>query len=233
MPEEHNRVMADHASDLCLAPTQVAFDQLAKEGLGERSVLVGDVMADVLLKTQTLVADDPLPASVLTVLDSPRERFLLATIHRAENTDDSERLASILVMFADLPVKVILPAHPRLLARCADFNLALAGGALQVIKPLGYLDMVRAVSRSSGVITDSGGLQKEAFLLGVPTTTVRAETEWPETLHDGWNILNPTLAAMATIALRDAPATTNRRPFGDGNAAVEVFAALTQRSQRN
>ncbi len=224
MPEEHNRVLTDHAADLLLAPTQVAMEHLAREGLADRSRLVGDVMTDVCFRVRDAVRERPLdmPAGL------ERGGYLAATIHRAENTDDPDRLASIVDGLAGLATQVLLLAHPRLVARCHEFGIPLerAGGSLHVAEPLPYPQMVSVVLGSSGVVTDSGGLQKEAFLLGRPCTTLRGETEWPETLENGWNVLAADLGGLAKLATR--PTSTAERPpvYGDGHAAHRVVEAL-------
>lgn len=226
MPEEHNRVLTDHAADLLLAPTEVAMGHLAREGLGARAVNVGDVMTDVCFRTRDGVRGRPrvLPPDI-----GAEGPFLLATIHRADNTDDSERLRSIVTALGELPAPVVLVAHPRLVSRAASFGVELASESVYPVAPLGYADMVRAIMSSAGVVTDSGGLQKEAFLLGAPCTTLRTETEWVETLADGWNVLDPDLKALRDIALRPAPTTAREQPYGDGRAASRVVEALLQR----
>lgn len=223
MPEEHNRVLTDHAADLLLAPTTVAMGHLAREGLAERSVNVGDVMTDVCFRTRDAVRRQlpDLPVGV-----DPKSPFLVATIHRADNTDDVERLGAIVGALRDLSVPVVLVAHPRLVARATAFGIGLSSASLFPVEPLGYADMVRAVMSSAGVVTDSGGLQKEAFLLGVPCTTLRTETEWVETLVDGWNVLDPDLTTLRDSAFRPASTAPQAQPYGDGRAAERVVSAL-------
>jgi UDP-N-acetylglucosamine 2-epimerase (non-hydrolysing) len=227
MPEEHNRVLTDHAADLLLAPTEIAVGHLRREGLGDRAVNVGDVMTDVCFRVRDAVKGRPPALSRITTGD-----YVVSTVHRAENTDDPARLAAIVDHLADLPVPVVLLAHPRLVARCGDFGIALErpGSALHVTEPLAYPDMVAAVMHSAGVVTDSGGLQKEAFLLGRPCTTLRAETEWVETLDDGWNVLSPDLAGLGDVVTRPVPTTRRAMPYGDGNAAGRVVAELAART---
>lgn len=221
MPEELNRVLTDHAADLLLAPTAVAAENLRGEGLADRTVIVGDVMTDVLLRTRDRVRGLALPAGV-----DPGEYFV-ATIHRAENTDDPARLGGIAQGLARLDRPVILLAHPRLIQRAAAHGIDLANGQVHVCDPLGYPELVHAVDRAAGVITDSGGLQKEAFLLRTPTTTVRSETEWLETLECGWNVLvEPDPDAIVDAALRPLPEPTDVMPYGDGDAARRVVDAL-------
>lgn len=223
MPEEHNRVVTDHLADLCLAPTQVAVEHLAAEGLAERSLLVGDVMTDVCLATRDAVAeaDVQVPDAV-----DPTQPFVLATIHRADNTDDPARLHGILSALQASRVPVVLLAHPRLVALAGKHGLDLSAGNLFATEPLTYPQMVRAVMAAAGVVTDSGGLQKEAFLLGTPTTTIRTETEWTETLEDGWNILDPHLEQLTDVMVRPAPAAERAQPYGDGKASERVIQAL-------
>ena len=223
MPEEHNRVLTDHAADLLLAPSDVAMRHLADEGLGGRSVLVGDVMTDVLFATRDANVGAPLPIEGVEPCD-----FYLSTIHRPDNTDDTERLTAILDALAALDKPVVLLAHPRLRALAARHGLALDRGALRAIDPLAYPQLVAAVAASAGVVTDSGGLQKEAFLLRVPCTTVRPETEWVETVELGWNVLvDPQVDDLAAAVARPAPPATDATPYGDGTAAVRVVDALT------
>lgn len=223
MPEEHNRVLTDHAADLLLAPTRVAMGHLAAEGLADRSRLVGDVMTDVCFATRNAVQDDvpDLPAGV-----DASQPYLIATVHRADNTDDPERLEAVIGALRDLPVPVVLLAHPRLVHAAERAGVELAGGNLVAGRPLAYPQMVCAVMGSVGVVTDSGGLQKEAFLLGVPCTTIRTETEWVETLEDGWNTLDPELSRLAEVAVRPRPTTEQAQPYGDGHAAANVADAL-------
>ena len=223
MPEEHNRVLTDHAADLLLAPTQVARDHLAAEGLGPRTVVVGDVMIDVLHRVRDELVDSD---EVLDDLGMPPRGFSLATIHRAENTDDPARLGAIVTALQEVDHPVVLLAHPRLRARAAEHGLDLDGGALTTRDPLAYPRLVGAVSRARGVITDSGGLQKEAFALRTPCTTVRTETEWVETVELGWNVLVEPGPAVARAASRPAPEPTDAAPYGEGRAAAAVLDAL-------
>lgn len=226
MPEEHNRVLTDHAADICLAPSAAAMESLAKEGLSERAALVGDVMVDVCYLTRDTVqkANYPVPGI------AQDERFLLSTIHRAENTDDPTRLANILNTLANLPLPVVLPAHPRLVAKTSEFGIELGGGSLRIVDPLSYPEMVKTIIDAEGVVTDSGGVQKEAFLLETPCTTLRTETEWVETLQGGWNILDPELSRVSEVAVRSKPHAERGFPYGDGHAALTVAKALVERS---
>lgn len=222
MPEEHNRVLTDHAADLLLAPTEVAMGHLAHEGLADRSLLVGDVMTDVLYSVRDRVIAEGLTAP--EGLDPAG--YYVATIHRPDNTDDPARLAAIIAALAGLDRPVLLLAHPRLRALATAAGIELTTGAVQAIEPLAYPQLVAAVLHSRGVVTDSGGLQKEAFLLRVPTTTIRPETEWVETVELGWNALVSDPEAIAETVTRPAPAATDATPYGDGQAAHRVAEAL-------
>lgn len=216
MPEEHNRVLTDHAADLLLAPTEVAMGHLRDEGLADRSVLVGDVMTDVLLRTRRSDAAEPLAAA---------RGAVVATIHRAENTDDPARLAAVARNLAALSRPVVLLAHPRLRERARAAGIDLSTGGVEVHDPLAYPALVASVAVAEAVVTDSGGLQKEAFLLRVPCTTVRSETEWTETVDLGWNVLvEPD--GIADAVSRPAPTATDAAPYGDGSAAGRSVDAL-------
>jgi UDP-N-acetylglucosamine 2-epimerase (non-hydrolysing) len=224
MPEEHNRVLTDHAADLLLAPTQVAMDNLAAEGLTDRTIVVGDVMTDVLYGVRDKVLARP--SGIARTFATEATGFYLATIHRAENTDTPERLASILDALAALDRPVILMAHPRLVAKAGLFGLSVDRPGLVHHAPLAYPDLIEAVMASDGVVTDSGGLQKEAFLLRVPCATVRTETEWTETVDLGWNVLTPDPTTLAAAVVRERPRETVETPYGDGHAAGRVIDAL-------
>lgn len=224
MPEEHNRILTDHAADLCLAPTERAMDLLATEGLAERSQLVGDVMTDVLYEVRDDVqhSGQPHPLGEADALGD----YYVATLHRAETTDDPLLLSQVIDALASTPNPVYLLAHPRLRAKAIEHGIELERGMIRLRDPLAYPDLVRAVLGSIGVITDSGGLQKEAFLLRVPCTTVRSETEWTETVDLGWNVLALTRENILGAVTREAPESTDATPYGDGHAATRAVAAI-------
>jgi UDP-N-acetylglucosamine 2-epimerase (non-hydrolysing) len=229
MPEEHNRVLTDHSADLLLAPTQVAVAHLAAEGLSDRTVLVGDVMTDVLFQVRDELGTRKEP----TPFGLPTGGYYVSTIHRPDNTDSPERLAAIVDSLASLNKPVVLLAHPRLKSLASKHGIKLETGALRVAAPLAYPQLINAVMNSAGVITDSGGLQKEAFLLRVLCTTIRPETEWVETVHLGWNVLvNDDLAALAPTVQRPAPPATDEAPYGDGRAAEKTVSALISAFER-
>ena len=162
----------------------------------------------------------------------PVTPYILATIHRAENTDDEDRLRGVVDALAALPHEVHLPTHPRLVARCQEFGIDLERGSIRPIEPLGYLDLVRTLSASSAVITDSGGLQKEAYVTGVPTSTLRTETEWVETLNGSWNVLVPDPALLGDVVSRPQPTADRGHPFGSGHAAELVIETLIANRRR-
>lgn len=223
MPEEHNRVLTDHAADLLLAPTQVAMEHLETEGLVGRSRLVGDVMTDVLYSVR-----DRVDAQGIGAPDGVTAgEYYVATIHRPDNTDDADRLPRILDALGSLDAPVLLFAHPRLSAIIERAGIVPSSN-LQLRAPLPYPQLVAAVMNSRGVVTDSGGLQKEAFLLRVPATTIRPETEWVETVDLGWNVLQNDPAHLAESVARPAPAPTDEHPYGDGHAAKRVVDALLE-----
>jgi len=225
MPEEHNRVLTDHAADLCLAPTETAMQHLADEGLAERSVLVGDVMTDVLYQVRDAVLAGNTPDPLADV-DAPNG-YYVATIHRAENTDDPERLREVVDALGGADKPVVLLAHPRVRAKAEEHQISLDSGALITRNPLTYPELIAAVIGSAGIVTDSGGLQKEAFLLRVPCTTVRHETEWVETIKLGWNVLANTADEIAVALTRPAPASTDAIPYGNGDASLHAIRAIT------
>ena len=223
MPEEHNRILTDHASDLLLAPTHVAAGHLAREGLGGRTKVVGDVIADVCLLARDLMHDRPASLPAELDRDSP---YLVATIHRAENTNDPQRLANVIKGLHQIGMPIVLVAHPRLSAMAAKAGIGLGGGDVYISEPLDYHELVATVMGSQGVVTDSGGLQKEAYILGKLCTTVRAQTEWVETLTDDWNVLCPEPSDLRHNALRRRPSNRQRSLYGDGHAADSVVKEL-------
>jgi UDP-N-acetylglucosamine 2-epimerase (non-hydrolysing) len=225
MPEERNRVVADHVCDLLLAPTAAAVNNLAAEGLQARTVLVGDVMVDALAAVQARVAAAPERYLPACLRDGP---YLLATVHRQETTDDPARLAATLEALAECPLPVRLLAHPRLRDRARRLGIPLTSGALHAAEPLPYPSMIAAIAAAHGLITDSGGLQKEALLLGVPCTTLRSRTEWPETLQDDWNVLVSDPQHLVCAVSRPRPPGPPPRPF-EGGASDRVAVELGSR----
>ncbi len=224
MPEEHNRVVTDHVSDLLLCPTQTAVDHLTREGVHAGVHLVGDVMYDAVLHFGELARKR---SSVLADLSLTPGGYYLATIHRPYNTDDSAQLAIILDTLASLPLPVVLPVHPRTKARLSAGSIS--PERVRLIDPVGYLDMLQLEQHAAAILTDSGGVQKEAYFFGVPCFTLRPETEWVETVSSGWNTLVGSDVRALPHALRDWVRPVGDAPpfFGSGDAAQRIVRALT------
>jgi UDP-N-acetylglucosamine 2-epimerase (non-hydrolysing) len=225
MPEEVNRVVTDHVADLLLSPTERGATNLDAEGLAERTVVTGDVMYDALLWARDRAGD---ATTVLADHDLTPGEYVLATVHRAKNTDDPHRLAAILDGLAAVPGTVVLPVHPRTEAALREYGLwDRARTELQVIDPVGYLPFVRLLDGARRVATDSGGVQKEAFFLDTPCVTLREETEWVETVDAGWNdLVGCDTEAITTALTRDWPLGEKPQPYGDGDAAAVVADAI-------
>jgi UDP-N-acetylglucosamine 2-epimerase len=229
MPEEINRIVADHVADLLFCPTQHAMDLLAAEGLAERAHLTGDIMYDSLLQHLPLAEER---SGIMERLGLKEGSFALVTVHRASNTDDLAALERILDALALIDEPAVFPMHPR--ARLALMSSDLETPPnVRPIEPVGYLDMLALERGARVVLTDSGGVQKEAYLLGTPAVTLREETEWPETLANGWNVLAGTDAhAIAEAARRGRPAGEPPSVFGDGKSAERMVELLHDPSHR-
>jgi len=206
MPEEINRIVVDALADLLLCPTGTAVENLEREGLTRGVHQVGDLMAEALADACSRAAAQ---SSVLQRLELTERGFVLATVHRAENTDDRERLQRILRGLESASHPVVFPVHPRTRAALADVALG-PGSAVRMIEPVGYIDMVRLISAACVVATDSGGLQKEAYWLGTPCVTLRDETEWVETVEAGGNTLVGADSAAIAHALAQITPTARR-----------------------
>lgn len=223
MPEEHNRVLTDHASDLLLAPTEVAAQHLKNEGLSSRTVVVGDVMTDVCYATRDAVSMQT-PAMPEHWQDNTS--YIVSTIHRQENTDDPVRLGKIIDHLATSSHSIKLLAHPRLRSKAKEFEIELNRPNIEVFDPFSYPQLVHAVQNAVGVVTDSGGLQKEAFLLGAPCITLRTETEWVETVTLGWNVIDAECEQNIDEVLASPRNASIVNPYGDGHAAERSVQAL-------
>jgi UDP-N-acetylglucosamine 2-epimerase len=227
MPEELNRVLADHASDLLLCSTETAVANLEREGLVEHVELVGDVMADVSLAFRELAEQR---SSAVEARGLEPGGYLLVTAHRAGNVDDPDRLRLLVELLEALPLPAVFPLHPRTRARLEQSGLLerLEGArGLQLSGPLGYLDFLHLLRHARAVLTDSGGVQKEAYLLGVQCVTLRNTTEWVETVDAGWNSLVDLDRAAALAALDAAPPAERPELYGDGHAAERVIDAIS------
>lgn len=228
MPEEINRVVTDHVSTLLLCPTQNAVDLLEKEGITKGVVLTGDVMLDSVQDNAARAEQQIDLDRLLASLRFPHQSYAFATLHRAENTDDPTRLASILEGLGKTNLPVLLPLHPRT-KKILETKPKLVPPNVHIVEPIGYLELLRVAARAKLILTDSGGLQKEAMFLGVHCVTLRDETEWIETLEAGANVLagadadRIAAAARAALSGRPFPKST---AFGDGKAAEKIVAAL-------
>ncbi len=227
MPEELNRVLADHTSSLLLCSSQTAVSNLRREGVLGEVEMVGDVMVDVAMTVQP---------SVRKRLDLVQAHglepggYVLATAHRAGTVDNANRLGTLVELLLAVPHPVLLPLHPRTHARLRAAGLLerlQRSERLTVTPPLGYVELTALMCNARAVLTDSGGLQKEAYLAGVPCITLRATTEWVETVQTGWNVLVDLDIEATLRALERQPPAERPQLYGDGHAAERVVAALT------
>jgi len=246
MPEEHNRVLTDHCSDLLLCPTQTAVANLAREGITQGVHLVGDTMYDAILQFGEIARKR---STILQDLGLKPQGYLLATVHRPYNTDNPENLRNILAAFAGIEEPIIFPIHPRTRQKMAEFGLltdtkdevtneerpmtnarrsSLVPGHLRLIEPVGYLDMLMLEQNARLILTDSGGMQKEAYFSGVPCVTLRTETEWVETVEAGWNVVVGSDPDAIKKAVRNHKKPTGQpaRIFGIGQAGHTIVELL-------
>ena len=234
MPEELNRKLTDHLASWLFAPTEAAVNNLRREGISEATIWkVGDVMYDVALFFGTKSQSQ---STILNRLELSPKQYVVSTLHRAETTDEPARLqASIdgLIRLSET-MPVVMPLHPRTRKVLHDIGyLNVIGQSLKLLEPVGYLDMTNLVRNARLVVTDSGGLQKEAFFHGVVCVTLREETEWVELVSSGWNILPASLTtagiASALIAALEQSPKAQMGPYGNGDAAREILTILHDR----
>jgi len=226
MPEEHNRVLTDHAADLLFCPTQTAVENLAKENIMQGVHQVGDTMYDAVLQFSALSESR---STLLATLGVPSKGYLLVTVHRPANTDNPENLLAIFDAFRDLDETIIFPIHPRTRGKITKLidNIENFAPNIKLIEPAGYLDMLSLEKNARMILTDSGGIQKEAYWLGVPCITLREETEWVETVNTGWNKIvgasTKSIYSAVTnwVTPEDAP-----NFYGDGRAAEKITMIL-------
>src|SRR5215204_5537965 len=229
MPEELNRVLTDHASDLLLCSTETAMLNLEREGVRGESHLVGDVMADVSLAFRDIAEER---SEVLDRLGLEAGSYLVVTAHRAGNVDEPERLERLVALLEALPEPVVFPVHPRTRARLDAGGLLERLDAVTLVAPLGYLDFLELARHARAILTDSGGVQKEAYLLGVPCITLRDTTEWVETVEAGWNVLVDLDPEAALAALERNPPPERPELYGGGRAAERVRDAVSAYTAR-
>ncbi|KAB1185101.1 MULTISPECIES: non-hydrolyzing UDP-N-acetylglucosamine 2-epimerase [Haloferax] len=228
MPEEVNRVLTDHCSDLLFAPSESAALALEREGIHDGVYVPGDVQYDAILQVRNTARER---STILEDLGLRDDEYILATVHRAANTDDWSRLEAIVTELAEAGRPVVFPVHPRTenaLREAGLWSLVADDENILLVDPVGYLDFVRLLDGAERVATDSGGVQKEAFYLDTRCVTLRDETEWVETVDSGWN----TLVGADPLAIRTALQSTEPLPekpslYGDGRAADRIVEALS------
>ena len=223
MPEEINRVIADHISNYLFCPTEQAVQNLGAEGITSGVFQVGDVMADALFGFSKLAEER---SSILSKLGIESKEYALATAHRSGNVDDRDRLSEIIRGLEQTHQLIILPLHPRTKKMLDQFSLAFSDN-VRVIEPVGYLDMLKLEKHAECILTDSGGIQKEAYLLGVRCITMREETEWVETVDAGWNVLAGANAQKISRFFRAFhPAEKGPQVYGSGDAADKIVQVI-------
>lgn len=224
MPEEINRVLTDHLSSWLFCPTETAVKNLAAEGIKAGVYKNGDVMYDAFLYNLELAKEK---SNILQTVGLTSKSFVLCTIHRAENTDDPNRLTQILKAVSQISLPVVLPLHPRTRKIVQELGLNSLLEKVRVIEPVGYLDMITLEAHALKLVTDSGGVQKEAYFAGVPCITMRDETEWVETVDVGWNRLTGADEGKILEAVESfTPPEDRPSIFGNGHAAEQFLAAL-------
>lgn len=225
MPEEQNRILTDHISTYLFAPTNTALKNLENEGIKHNVYNVGDVMYDAILHFSGIARER---SKTLEKLNLKKDEYILATIHRAENTNCIERLKNILDAFKESSQRIVLPLHPRTKKYIENYGLMFSKN-IEVIEPVGYLDMVMLELNCRKIVTDSGGVQKEAFFLAKPCITLRDETEWVETVENGWNVLAGANTDSIINLMRNLEPKNDRVDyFGDGNAAGKIIDILVR-----
>lgn len=223
MPEEINRVLTDHIGDYLFAPTRTAVNNLKQECVYGRIVYTGDVSVEMVKRAAGFASK----SRILADLDLELKSYILFTMHRAENTGSRANLDSVIRAFERLPeIKIVFPIHPRtvkMLKEAGLFGRLRRCRNVKIIQPVGYVDFIRLMQDASKMVTDSGGAQKEAYLLSVPCITIRRNTEWVETVKAGWNVLTDTVTDKIVHAARNWEPRGRTRPiFGDGAASAKI-----------
>lgn len=227
MPEEINRILTDHCSDILFCPTPNAVQNLKNEGITENVHLTGDVMVDSLLFNKGIAEKE---SHILEDLDLEHEQYLVATIHRASNTDDKRNLTNIVQAFSELDDKIVFPLHPRTEKFLKQFGLYdKLKDSVILTQPLGFFDFIKLMNNSRMILTDSGGVQKEAYVLKVPCVTLRENTEWVETVDDGWNVLvGADKEAIVKMVKEFKPSLAmHKERFGNGDASGKIAHLIT------
>ncbi len=226
MPEEINRILTDHASDFLFVPTKTAVNNLKNEGIVKGVYLTGDVMYDVLRQNIKIAKK----SEILEKLGIKTKEYILTTIHRPSNTDDAKKLVNILEALSDIDKKVIFPVHPRTAKIIKNHKLkGEIGKNIVITKPIGYFDFIWLEKNAKKILTDSGGMQKEAYMLKVPCITLRENTEWIETVEDGWNVLVGSSKEKILNAVNTfQPQEKQRKIFGNGHASKNIVKILDE-----
>jgi len=225
MPEEHNRVLTDHCADLLFCPTQTAINNLTNEGISHGVYLVGDTMYDAVLQFSEIARQR---STILQDLELTSKEYLLATVHRPYNTDIPENLTSIISAFLEIDKPVVFPVHPRTRKAITTLGMNIpTNSTLQLIEPVGYLDMLILEQNAQLMLTDSGGMQKESYFFEIPCITLRPETEWVETVEAGWNVLVGANKAEIIETIQNF-VKPQRHPllYGDGQASAHIINTL-------
>lgn len=234
MPEEHNRIVSDHLVDLLFCPTKSAAKILAGEGIKNGVFFTGDVMADL---QKRLTANGKRQTAILEKLSLKPKEYVLATVHRQDNTDVRENLENIIAAFSEIDDPIVFPVHPRTKKYLKMYKLdeAIAQTPhIRLIEPVGFFDMLALESNAKLILTDSGGVQKEAYLAHVPCLTLRKETEWPETVKAGWNILVGTDIQKIVRLAKKFPSPKNHPNFlGDGKAYLKIAKIIKKYLNKN
>ncbi len=231
MPEEINRILTDHISSILFCPTYKAIENLAKENITDGMFYTGDVMYDAALSFGKVAEEK---SGILSELGLQPEKFRLCTVHRAENTDHPERLTQIILALVEIATPdcpVILPLHPRTRAYIKNYNLnatIATNESLRLIDPIDYLDMVMLEKNAKTILTDSGGVQKEAYFFRTPCITLREETEWTETVEAGWNQIVGFNTEKIVESLELNPERLEIKEYGDGHAAEKIVNAIAK-----
>jgi UDP-N-acetylglucosamine 2-epimerase len=227
MPEEINRIITDHCSDLLFCPTKTAVNNLKREGITSGVYLTGDVMVDCLFKYSEVAEEK---TTILEDLGIDRKKYLVVTVHRASNTDNRANLEQIVDALSEISEPIIFPIHPRTRKSLRVFGLydkLINHRNIKVIQPVGYLEFLRLMKNARKIITDSGGIQKEAYILKVPCITLRENTEWVETVQDGWNVLvGADKERIVNVCSVEESNRSNNNHFGRGNASGKIVQYL-------
>ncbi|MBS4190233.1 UDP-N-acetylglucosamine 2-epimerase (non-hydrolyzing) [Bacillus sp. FJAT-49705] len=224
MPEEINRIMTDHVSEFLFCPTDTAVTNLDNENITHNVFNIGDVMYDAVLYNRELANEK---STILEDAGLTAKKYHLITIHRAENTDDIEKMKNILDAFSKIEDVKVWPIHPRTKHKLADYGLNLDDVPnIKVIDPVGYLDMLTLEANAKKIVTDSGGVQKEAYFMKVPCVTIREQTEWVETLEGEANILTGTDTGKILAAVQKEVSPQYKEVFGDGQASEKIVELI-------